>query len=142
MNTLLRAVAMAGVSLALAACGGEMTPDEAAAAESEALAQSEAELGSCANWSEYIPTGNQYCANRGCGYTWECGFAKSPDEAAKGTETPDQNIIYCDDGSTPVRVANPGTYAETYSYRVCFDEAGNYTHTEYQYSSSLVTCGC
>ncbi|QSQ22510.1 hypothetical protein JY651_46620 [Pyxidicoccus parkwayensis] len=142
MNTFLRAVVMAGASLAMAACGGEMTPEEAALAENEALTQSESELGSCNNWSEYNPTGNTFCDYRSCGYTWTCDdwYAKGSNAAAK--ETPDENILYCENGMPAYRVPNPGTFAETYSYRVCFDQYGNYTHTEYQYSSSLMACGC
>ncbi|WP_277991507.1 hypothetical protein [Corallococcus macrosporus] len=36
----------------------------------------------------------------------------------------------------------PGTLIEQSSYRVCFDAAGNYTHTEYQYQSVNGACGC
>ncbi|QSQ28575.1 hypothetical protein JY651_47850 [Pyxidicoccus parkwayensis] len=131
-----------GASLAMAACGGEMTPEEAANLENEALAQSESELGSCNNWSEFTPTGSQFCDYRGCGSYLTCDpeYVKNPDAAAKGTG--EENIYYCPDGSPPWRVYRPGTFAETSSYRVCFDQYGNYTHTEYQYSSTLVTCGC
>jgi hypothetical protein len=142
MNTFLRAAMMVGASLAMAACGGPMTPEEAATLENDAVAQSESELGSCNGWSEWIPTGNQTCEYRGCGSYLTCDpeYIKGQDGAAKVNDG--ENMLYCPDGGPAWRVYNPGTFNETYSYRVCFDQYGNYTHTEYQYSSALAACGC
>jgi hypothetical protein len=145
--TLLRAVAVVCTGLALSACGGAMTEQEAAAPETEALATSEAELGSCANWStEWYNTGNSWCdQSTACGYYWDCEpvWARGGDEASlAGGGQEDENIIYCPDGYEPVRRGKDATFAEQYSYRVCFDEAGNYTHTEYQYRGARTACGC
>ncbi|WP_338278651.1 tetratricopeptide repeat protein [Corallococcus caeni] len=133
--SLLRAVAGVCMGLALTACGGPMTPEEAVAEEAM-LATTEAALGSCANWSEWTNTGATYCDSRpGCGYEWRC------EPWLKGGDA--QSLIpVCPDGETPVRYDKPGTFIEQSSYRVCFDEAGNYTHTEYQYQSVAGACGC
>ena len=115
---LLRAVAVVCTSLALTACGGPMTQEEAAAAEAEALVSQEAELGSCANWSGWYWDGYSIS----CGVRLSCGTS-------------------CDEyGQCEV---NPAAYKQEYSYRTCFDQYGNYTHTEYQYRrGSFSYCGC
>ncbi|MFP2908332.1 hypothetical protein ACLESD_25425 [Pyxidicoccus sp. 3LFB2] len=139
----LRAVAMVSATLALTACGGEeLAGEELASVDTETLASSEAELGSCANWSEWSNTGQAYCDYRSCGFRWECGYVRNPNGDTSARAEQDENIIYCEDGTVAMRVYNPGTFSEQSSYRVCFNEAGTYTHTEYQYRSVLATCGC
>lgn len=116
--TLLRVVAVVCTSLALTACGGPMTEEEAAAVEAEALVSQEAEVGSCAGWSEWLWDGSSTT----CYPRLSCG-------------------TYCDEfGNCDVNLA---AYAQQYSYRVCFDQYGNYTHTEYQYrTGGFLSCGC
>jgi hypothetical protein len=126
--TLLRAIAGVCTSLALTACGGPMTEQEAAAVEAEAaqavpveneaLASQEAEVGSCANWSGWYWDGSSIT----CGRVLRCG-------------------TYCDEyGNCDV---NPAAFQQLYRYRACFDQWGNYTHTEYQYTQgSYLYCGC
>jgi hypothetical protein len=131
--------ALVGASLALTACGGAMTEQEAM--EAEALAQSEAALSACTNWSEWSTVGTS-CEARGCGFDWVCGgWADGSKDAADG-ETPEGLIPYCEDGSTPIRVNRLSTYNLRQSYRVCFDAYGNYTHTEYMTDTAFGTCGC
>jgi hypothetical protein len=125
---LLRAAAVVCTSLALTACGGPMTEEEAAALEAEAsraeavepeaLASQEAEVGACTTWSAYSWDGSSIA----CGVRFSCG-------------------TYCDEyGNCEV---NPAAYRQESSYRVCFDEYGNYTHTEYQYRrGAFLYCGC
>jgi hypothetical protein len=74
--------------------------------------------GSCGTWSSWSWDG----------YSIECGV-----RLACGT--------YCDEyGNCEV---NPASYRQEYSYRVCFDQNGNYLNTEYQYrKGSLIGCGC
>jgi hypothetical protein len=142
---MLRAIALVSTGLALTACGGAMTEQEAAAAEAEALATSEAELGACTNWSaEWVGTGNAYCDESfSCGYYWSCDpWMRGGGETALAGGPAEENIIYCPDGYDPVRHGKDATFSEQYSYRVCFDEAGNYTHTEYQYRYTRTACGC
>jgi hypothetical protein len=116
---LLRAVAVVCTSLALTACADPMTEEETAAVEDEALASQAAALGSCANWS---------------GWDWNGhSFTCFPGRLSCGT--------YCDEYNNCD--VNPATYRLEQSYRVCFDQYGNYTHTEYQYRrGSYVSCGC
>jgi hypothetical protein len=116
---LLRAVAVVCTSLALTACGGPMTEEEAAAVEAEALVSQEAEVGACTNWSSYYWDGSSINCDGvrlGCG-TW------------------------CDEyGNCGV---NPATFQTLTSYRTCYDQWGNYTHTEYRYTTgSYLHCGC
>lgn len=124
---LLRAVAVVCTSLALTACGGPMTEEEAAAVEAEAaqvsvepeaLATQEAETYACTNWSAYAWDGSSIT----CAIVLRCGTV-------------------CDEyGNCEV---NPAAFQELSSYRVCFDQYGNYTHTEYQYKQgSFLYCGC
>jgi hypothetical protein len=141
---LLRAVVLMSTSLALTACGGAMTEEEAAALEAEALATSSADLGSCAGWSQWYNTGATSCGTHStCGYTWSCDYyvrgGESGLAAGGGTE---EQAYYCDDGSPAYRIYNPATFSQQESYRVCFDQYGNYTHTEYQYTSVKSSCGC
>lgn len=139
-----RAMAVVGAALAVTACGGEeLTSEELASLEAEALATSEAELGSCAGWSQWISSGQTTCEYRSCGYTWQCvpGYAHGGDTSVRG-EQPDSLIPHCEPGTVLVREYNPATFAQQYSYRACFNEAGTYTHTEYQYQTVFATCGC
>ncbi len=114
---LLRTVAVVCTSLALTACVGPMTEEETAV-EDEALASQTAAVGSCAGWSAWGWDG--YSTT--CGVRLSCG-------------------TYCDEfGNCGV---NPASYEQEYSYRVCFDQYGNYAYTEYQYrSGSYLSCGC
>lgn len=121
---LLRTVAVVCTSLALTACVGPMTEEEtvveqeAAAAEGEALAPQTAAVGSCAGWSAWGWDG----------YSTTCGV-----RLACGT--------YCDENGNCY--VNPASYEQDYSYRVCFDQSGNYAYTEYQYrSGTFLSCGC
>ena len=116
--TLLRAVSLVCAGLALTACGGPMTEEEATALESEALASQKAELGSCTNWSEWYWDGSSTT----CGVRLSCG-------------------TYCDGYTCEV---NPAAFKLMSSYRVCFDQNGNYTHTEYQAprQGGFLSCGC
>ncbi|WP_375771485.1 hypothetical protein NR798_11450 [Archangium gephyra] len=137
---LLRAVALMTTGLALTACGGAMTEEEAAALEAESMNTSAAELGSCAGWSEWSATGGSYCGSHStCGYTWSCDYLRNGGTTAMDVN---QQIYYCDDGSPAYKVYNPATFSEQSSYRVCFDQYGNYTHTEYQYQYAKSACGC
>ncbi|MFP2931970.1 hypothetical protein ACLESO_43755 [Pyxidicoccus sp. 3LG] len=147
MNTFLRAVSVVGASLAMAACGGDLASEEPMAPEADALVQAESELGSCANWSQWIANGSYTCdANTSCGSTWQCipGLRGGDDTASLqgGDGEPDEFIPTCDPGYVLVRVGNPGRYNQEYSYRACFNEAGTYTHTEYQYRYVAGVCGC
>ncbi|RUO90486.1 hypothetical protein D7Y11_24930 [Corallococcus sp. AB018] len=142
--SLLRVVVGVCTGLALTACGGPMTPEEAAAEEAS-LATTEAALGSCANWSEWINSGGQYCSdNRACGLYWYCEgdpMAAAPRSITGGG--PEHLPPPCDDGSYPYQRGKPGLFNQQYSYRVCFDAGGTYTHTEYQYQYAFSgTCGC
>ncbi|MCP3139449.1 hypothetical protein [Pyxidicoccus xibeiensis] len=140
----LRAMTLVGASLALTACGGDLPPAEAGALEADALGQAESELGSCANWSEWNNSGATTCEYRSCGFYWHCDgewLAGAPANDS-GAEPDELLPPPCEDGSYPYRVNNPGTFAQQYSYRACFNEAGTYTHTEYQYQNVLSTCGC
>ncbi|GMT95921.1 hypothetical protein KH5H1_00400 [Corallococcus caeni] len=143
--SLLRVVAGVCTGLALTACGGPMTPEEAAV-EDAALATSESALGSCGTWSEWSNTGSQYCMdNRSCGSYLYC----EGDELAGNTRSiaggggPENAPPLCEDGTPPYWRGKPGLSNLQSSYRVCFDAAGNYTHTEYQYQYAFGgTCGC
>lgn len=116
--TLLRAVALMCTSLALTACGGTMTEEEAAAVEAEALSSQQAELSSCGTWSAWYWDGSSIT----CGVRLACG-------------TNCDEYGYCE--------VNPAAYKQEYSYRTCFDQYGNYTHTEYQYKrGAYLYCGC
>ncbi|MBN9684325.1 hypothetical protein JYJ93_17935 [Corallococcus sp. NCSPR001] len=142
--SLLRVVGVC-TGLALTACGGPMTAEEAAAEEAS-LATAEAALGSCATWSEWSNTGEQICTdNRTCGYYWYC----EGDPMAVNTRSlaggggPETLPPPCDDGSYPYQRGKPGLSNLQSSYRVCFDASGTYTHTEYQYQYAFSgTCGC
>lgn len=115
----LRAVVVVCSSLALSACLDPVTEDEATStAESELEAASLAALGSCAGWSQWIWDGSSTT----CGIRFACG-------------------TNCDEvGNCEV---NPASYKQEYSYRVCFDQNGNYSHTEYQYrQGGFLLCGC
>ncbi len=142
---LLRAVVLMSTGLALTACGGAMTEEEAAAMEAEAMTTSEADLGSCATWSEWSYAGPGYCGTHStCGFTWSCdymarGGGSGPTAMGGNVE---QQALYCDDGSLAYKIFNPANYDQQSSYRVCFDAGGNYTHTEYQYRYAKSTCGC
>jgi len=141
--TLLRAVAVVCTGLALTACGGAMTEQEAAS--SEVLATSEAELGWCGTWTtEWYNSGNSYCdESLSCGYYGDCvPYARQGDESALAGGQEDENVIYCPEGYEPIRRGKDATFAEQYSYRVCWNEYGQYTHTEYQYRSTRTACGC
>nr|WP_240359565.1 hypothetical protein [Pyxidicoccus trucidator] len=135
---------LVGATLALTACGGDLTPEEAALLEADALAQAESELGSCANWSQWYNNGATTCEYRSCGFYWYCpGDPLRAVPSNNSGDKPDGLLPPpCEDGSYPTREYNPGTFAQQESYRVCFDAAGNYTHTEYQYQTALSTCGC
>ena len=121
---LLRTVAVVYTSLALTACVSPMTEEETAAEQEvssvkgEALAPQTAAGGSCANWS---------------GWDWDGYSTTCNVRLACGT--------YCDEfGNCDV---NPATYEQQYSYRVCFDQFGNYAYTEYQYRQGpYLSCGC
>src|SRR5262245_15045235 len=103
-----RTVALVCTSLALTACVGPATEEEAAAMEEEAaaveveaLTSQTPSVGSCANWSSWYWDGYSVT----CGVRLSCG-------------------TYCDDfGNCDV---NPASYKQEYSYRVCFDQYGNY----------------
>ena len=120
----LRTIAMVCTSLALTACVGPMTEEETAveqeatAVEGEALASQTAAAGSCAGWSAWDWDGSSTI----CGVRFTCG-------------------TYCDEfGNCGV---NPASYEQEYSYRVCFDQNGNYSYTEYQYQlGPYLSCGC
>ncbi len=116
---LLRVIAAACASLALIACADPTTDDhEETAAADEALASQAAALGSCANWSGWEWDGTSFT----CGPRLSCG-------------------TYCDEFNNCD--VNPARYKQEYSYRVCFDQNGNYTHTEYQYrKGNYLSCGC
>ncbi|MGE6759600.1 hypothetical protein ACQKGO_16380 [Corallococcus interemptor] len=128
--------------LALTACGGAMTPEEAAAEEAAALATSEAALGSCANWSTWTNTGVTSCAPRStCGTYWVCERRLKGDEPESVAGGPESSAPVCRAGEVAVPYTRPGLYNQQSSYRVCFDAAGNYTHTEYQYQTVFSVCG-
>ncbi|MCY1041286.1 hypothetical protein OV208_08145 [Corallococcus sp. bb12-1] len=144
-TSLLRAVALVCTSLALTACGGAMTPEEAAAEEALALATSEAELGSCGTWSGWTNTGASSCgATTSCGFYWVCEpFAKEGDpESLVGGGGIEGAAPSCPIGETARRYNYLGRFNQQSSYRVCFNEAGTYTHTEYQYQNIFNTCSC
>ncbi|CAM3189445.1 hypothetical protein G4177_33665 [Corallococcus sp. ZKHCc1 1396] len=144
-TSLLRAVALVCTSLALTACGGAMTPEEAAAEEAMALASVEAELGSCGTWSGWSNTGASSCAPQSsCGFYWVCEpWAKGGDpESLVGGGGSEDAAPVCPVGETARRYNNPGRFNQQSSYRVCFNAAGTYTHTEYQYQSVFNTCSC
>ncbi|WP_375760171.1 hypothetical protein [Corallococcus exercitus] len=139
--SLLRAVAAMCTGLALTACGGAMTPEEAAAEEA-ALTTSEAALGSCANWSTWTNTGVTTCAPRStCGSYWRCEPLRNAGDAPSVAGGPEYRPPLCPEGEVAVQYYNPGKFNQQSSYRVCFDAAGNYTHTEYQYQSVFSVCG-
>ncbi|MCP3144637.1 hypothetical protein [Pyxidicoccus xibeiensis] len=147
MSTFMRAMAVLGASLAMAACGGDLASEEPLAPEAAALAQTEAELGACTAWSEWTATGYYYCLTHlNCGGTWQC----IPELRNGGDTTslqgqdgePDEFIPECPPGTVLTRVLNPSRTDEQMSYRVCFNEAGTYTHTERQYRNFTAACGC
>ncbi|RKG82458.1 hypothetical protein [Corallococcus terminator] len=144
-TSLLRAVALVCTGLALTACGGAMTPEEAAAEEALALATSEAELGSCGTWSGWTNTGVTSCAPKNtCGGYWVCEpFVRGGDpESLIGGGGSENSAPSCREGEVAVRYYNLGTSNQQSSYRVCFNAAGTYTHTEYQYQAVFSACGC
>jgi hypothetical protein len=104
-------------SAALAACVEPVELDDGAAGE-EALSSHSSALGACTGWSSWYWDGSSTT----CGVRLACG-------------------TYCDEfGNCDV---NPATFGQESSYRVCFDAAGNYTHTEYQSRrGSALYCGC
>jgi hypothetical protein len=117
---LLHTVAVVCTSLALTACVGDLTEEEeATAVKSEALASQTSVVGSCTNWSGWSWDGSSTTCG---GVRLSCG-------------------TYCDEfGNCDV---NPSSIKQEYSYRVCFDQNGNYTHTEYQYQNGgFLHCGC
>ncbi|HZI15036.1 MAG TPA: hypothetical protein VE153_31990 [Myxococcus sp.] len=129
---LLRWVAVVCTSLSLTACGGDMTAGEppVVEAEAEALASQEAAVSSCGTWSAWYPTGNTQCRPRAsCGIYGYCVPSDSfpQDESCP----PGQARIY----------DTHSTQEEWASYRVCFDQYGNYSHTEYQYRYYFMYCG-
>ncbi|RKH37945.1 hypothetical protein D7V93_41575 [Corallococcus llansteffanensis] len=121
-----------------------MTPEEAAAEEAAALATVEAELGSCGTWSSWTNTGATTCDSMTtCGYYWACEASAKGDDAGSVAGGGSENLIpVCPPGESPVRRYNLGKSLQQSSYRVCFNEAGTYTHTEYQYQYVAGTCGC
>ncbi|WP_147450319.1 hypothetical protein [Corallococcus carmarthensis] len=138
--SLLRAVAWVCTSLALTACGGAMTPEEAAADEA-ALATSEAALGSCGTWSGWANTGATTCQpNASCGNYWVCERRLKADDAPSIAGGPEQRPPVCPSGEVAVMYYELGKYNQQSQYRVCFDAAGTYTHTEWQYQT--VSGGC
>ncbi|CAM3190246.1 hypothetical protein G4177_33715 [Corallococcus sp. ZKHCc1 1396] len=144
-SSLLRAVALVGTSLALTACGGVMTPEEAAAEEAAALATVEAELGSCGTWSSWTNTGTTSCApSTMCDFYWVCERLLKEDDAESilGEGGSVNRPPVCPSGQTAVRRYESGRSNQQSSYRVCFNDAGTYTHTEYQYQTVFSTCGC
>ncbi|RKH59230.1 hypothetical protein D7W81_27650 [Corallococcus aberystwythensis] len=129
--------------LALTACGGALTPEEAAAEETAALATSEAALASCGTWSSWTNTGATSCEPRStCGSEWRCEPNLKGGDAQSLTGGPEGLIPVCPPGESAVRYDKNGRFNQQSSYRVCFDAAGNYTHTEYQYQSVFSACGC
>ncbi|WP_147447244.1 hypothetical protein [Corallococcus sp. CA054B] len=127
--------------LALTACGGAMTPEEAAAEETAALATSEAELASCGTWSGWTNTGVSSCQpNSACGNYWRCEPRLAPEAAPALDDGPQQRPPVCPSGQVAVMYYELGKYNQQSQYRVCFDSAGNYTHTEWQYQN--VSGGC
>ena len=143
--SLLRAVALVCTSLALTACGAAMTPEEAAAGEAAALATVESELGSCGTWSGWTNVGVADCqTSTSCGFYYRCErYLKAGDpESAPDEGGPENRPPACPPGETAVRYYNDGLYNKQSSYRVCFNDAGTYTHTEYQYQNVLNSCSC
>ena len=131
--------------LALTACGGAMTPEEAAAEESAALATSEASLaGSCGTWSGWTNTGATSCKpNSSCGTYWRCERQLAADPAPVRDDGPQQRPPVCPIGQVAVMYYELGSFNQQSQYRVCFDAAGNYTHTEWQYQTVAGSCtGC
>jgi hypothetical protein len=117
-SCLLSTVAVICTSLALTACVDPMPEEEAAAVEGETLTSQTAALSSCANWSGWYWDGH----SASCGVRLSCG-----------TDCDEYGNCY----------VNPASYKQEYSYRVCFDQYGNYTHTEYQYrNGAFLSCGC
>ncbi|MBZ4333653.1 hypothetical protein [Corallococcus sp. AS-1-12] len=125
--------------LALKACGGAMTPEESAA-----LATSEAALSSCGEWVGWSDTGLERCmASSICGTTWVCEPRLTADAAPSLDEGPQQRPPVCPSGQVAVPYTNLGMMRYQFQYRACYDDAGNYTHTEYQYrnyASSCISC--
>jgi hypothetical protein len=104
-------------SVALAGCVEPIALEEGLPGEEALSAQSSA-LGACTGWS---------------GWYWDGSSTTCDVRLACGT--------YCDDSG--VCDVNPATYKQEYSYRVCFDASGGYTHTEYQYRrGAALYCGC
>jgi hypothetical protein len=105
-------------SLALTACMTPATDDEELAADEQALTSPTTLAGSCGTWSSWSWDGQSAT----CGVRLSCG-------------------TYCDQNG--VCEVNPASNKLESSYRVCFDQYGNYTHTEYQYrSGGFIACGC
>ncbi len=114
--TLLCATVLGCTSLVLTACGGSMTEHEASTVEAEALASQGAELSSCDNWSGWYLDGSLICDVR-----LACGTVCTDYECA----------------------VNPASFKKEISHRVCHDQYGNYTHTEFQErKAGFVSCGC
>lgn len=117
---------LVSTSVALTACMTPMTDEEGdedgLAVDEQALTSktpSETTLtGSCGSWSSWSWDGQ----STSCGVRLACG-------------------TYCDEyGNCDV---NPASHRREYSYRVCFDQYGNYLNTEYQYrNGGFVACGC
>ncbi|MDC0710280.1 hypothetical protein POL68_17525 [Stigmatella sp. ncwal1] len=142
---LLRAVVLMSTGLALTACGGATTEEESAAMEAETLTTSEADLSSCAGWSEWYFSGPGYCGTHStCGFTWSCDYLLHGGEGESKATSGDMEKLayYCEDGSLAYKIYNPATFDTQESYRTCFDQYGNYTHTEYQYRYAKSACGC
>jgi hypothetical protein len=91
--------------------------DELAANE-QALTEEAALTGSCGTWSSWSWDGQSAT----CGVRLACG-------------------TYCDPNG--ICDVNPASFQREYSYRVCFDQFGNYLNTEYQYRNGrFIACGC
>ncbi|WP_253908908.1 hypothetical protein [Corallococcus exiguus] len=130
------------MGLALTACGGAMTPEEAAAEETATLATAEAALDSCGTWSSWSNTGATACEpSSTCGSYWACESRLNADDAESLSGGPEHRIPVCPPGQSAVLRYNPAKYNQQSSYRVCFDAAGNYTRTEYQYQTVFSVCG-
>ncbi|MBN9684324.1 MULTISPECIES: hypothetical protein [unclassified Corallococcus] len=129
--------------LALTACGGAMTHEEATAGETT-LATSEAALITCGDWVGWSDTGVVRClSNPDCGTTWVCEPRLKADDAPSLDDGPQQRPPVCPAGQVAVPYVNSGMMRYQFQYRACYDEALNYTHTEYQYrnyASSCINC--